>query len=109
MTVSDLVPAVQGSGSRTKHRSSWQDATIGIIAALPVEGAAMGALIKGLQQVWIEDDPNDYRVGYLDSMDPLRPHRVVLTALPQDNTRNAAAACTDLIRTFKRVRCVIIT
>jgi nucleoside phosphorylase len=89
--------------------SSWRDATIGIIAALPVEGAAMGALINGLRRVRIDDDPNDYRVGYLDSAEPARPHRVVLAALPQDNTRNAAVVCTDLIRTFQHVRCVVMT
>lgn len=89
--------------------SSWRDATIGIIAALPVEGAAMGALIKGLRRFQSDDDPNDYRVGYLDSTDAGRPHRVVLAALPQDNTRNAAVVCTDLIRTFPDVRCIVMT
>lgn len=90
--------------------SSWRDATIGIIAALPVEGAAMGALINGLRRVPTDDgDPNLYRVGYLDSAEPGRPHRVVLAALPQDNTRNAAVVCTDLIRTFRHVRCIVMT
>src|SRR5437879_12048723 len=87
----------------------WRDATIGIIAALPVEGAAMGALINGLRRVRIDDDPTDYRVGYLDSAEPARPHRVVLAVLPQDNTRNAAVVCTDLIRTFRHVRCIVMT
>jgi nucleoside phosphorylase len=89
--------------------SSWRDATIGIIAALPVEGAAMGALINGLERIRADDDPNDYRVGYLDSADAARPHGVVLAVLPQDNTRNAAVVCTDLIRSFPRVRCIVMT
>jgi nucleoside phosphorylase len=83
--------------------------TIGVIAALPVEGAAMGALISDPQPVRIDGDPNDYRVGYLDSVEPGRPHRVVLTTMTEDNTRNAAMVCTDMLRTFPRIRCVILT
>jgi nucleoside phosphorylase len=89
-------------------RSGPRDVTIGIIAALPVEGAAMVALIRDLELLHIDDDPNDYRVGYLDSADAGRPHRVVLTTLPFDNTRNAATVSTDLIRTFTGVRCVVM-
>src|SRR2546421_386761 len=82
--------------------------TVGIITALPVEGAAMAALVNGLADVRVAGDPNYYRVGVLDSADQSRPHRVVLTTMPQDNTRNAAAICTDLVRSFTGVRCVIM-
>jgi nucleoside phosphorylase len=106
----DQPPQVTGAMTHPsgKASSGWWDVTIGIIAALPVEGAAMGALISGLDTVRIEGDPNDYRVGHLDSTDPARPHRVVLTTMPRDNTRSAAAICTDLIRTFTSVRCVVM-
>jgi nucleoside phosphorylase len=104
------MPVPPASGSRPRAiGKAGPDVTIGIIAALPVEGAAMGALISDLEPVLIEGDPNNYRVGYLDSAEHGRPHRVVLTTMPQDNTRNAAAVCTDLIRTFTGVRCVVMT
>jgi len=100
--------------SRTPYASGrsaagWSDVTIGIIAALPVEGAAMAALITNPVAVRVDGDPNDYRVGHLDSLEPARPHRVVLTTMVQDNTRNAATTCTDLLRTFPGIRCVIMT
>jgi nucleoside phosphorylase len=107
------IPAASVSASTSYPavfpRTGWWDVTIGIITALPVEGAAMAALITSLEDVRVDGDPNHYRVGLLESADPDRPHRVVLTTMPQDNTRNAAATCTDLVRTFTGVRCVIMT
>lgn len=97
------------SSTTGRMTTGWWDVTIGIIAALPVEGAAMGMLISDLEVVRVDGDPNDYRVGYLASADPGRPHRVVLTSMPLDNTRSAATICTDLIRTFTGVRCVVMT
>ncbi|WP_203902436.1 effector-associated domain 2-containing protein [Virgisporangium aliadipatigenens] len=37
-----------------------------------------------------------------------RPHRVVSALLAQDGTRNAAAICTDLMRSFPNVRCLLM-
>jgi nucleoside phosphorylase len=88
--------------------SDFWDVTIGIVTALSVEGAAMSALMGELKTVHVDGDPNVYHVGYLDSVDADRPHRAVLTVMPQDNTRNAAATCTDLIRTFTGIRCVVM-
>ncbi|MBU2668260.1 hypothetical protein KOI35_32585 [Actinoplanes bogorensis] len=82
--------------------------TIGIIAALAIEGAAMRTLIARLQPVHVSRDSHVYRVGYLDSANPGRPHRAVLATLPDDNTRNAAATCADMIRSFDHLRCVIM-
>lgn len=85
------------------------DVTIGIVAALPVESAAIMNLIADTAETRYEGDPNDYRVGHLDSAVPGRPHRVVLTVMANDNTRNAATVCTDMLRTFPRIRCVVLT
>lgn len=85
------------------------DVTIGIVAALPVESAAMVNLIVEPGEIRYDGDPNDYRVGHLPSAVPGRPHRVVLTVMPMDNTRNAATVCTDMLRTFPRIRCVALT
>jgi nucleoside phosphorylase len=88
--------------------NTWPDVTIGIIAALPIEGAAMRTLMTKPQPVRVRDDPNEYRLGHLDSAENGRPHRVVLATLAEDNTRNAAATCTDMLRSFPHIRCVII-
>ncbi len=85
------------------------DVTIGIVAALPVESAAMVNLIADTADARYDGDPNDYRIGHLDSAVPGRPHRVVLTVMANDNTRNAATVCTDMLRTFPRIRCVVLT
>lgn len=84
------------------------DVTIGIMTALPEEGAAVRALVTHGETVEIPEDPNTYHVGYMASRDGTRPHRVAVVTLAQDNTRNAAATCTDLLRTFHSVRCVLV-
>lgn len=85
------------------------DVTIGIVAALPVESVAMANVMADTVEKRYDGDPNDYRIGHLDSAVPGRPHRVVLTVMPNDNTRNAATVCTDMLRTFPRIRCVTLT
>ncbi len=84
------------------------EVTIGILAALPVEGAAIARLIDDLRPFQAGDDPSTYRIGQLPSSDPARPHRVALAVLPRDGTRYAAMMCTNLLRTFPGVRCVIM-
>ncbi|GFJ95087.1 VMAP-C domain-containing protein [Phytohabitans rumicis] len=69
----------------------------------------MSALLRDAVVVRVDDDPHDYRIGHLDSIDPNRPHRVALTTMALDNTRNAATTCTDLLRTFPSIRCVLLT
>ncbi|MFC7534174.1 hypothetical protein [Actinoplanes sp. GCM10030250] len=91
------------------EENPWADVTIGIIAALPVEAAAMITLIGDPVPARIPEDPSEYRVGNLASTDADRPHRVVLTVMPEDNTRNAATTCTNMLRSFPRLRSVILT
>ena len=93
---------------RVAEADAWSDVTIGIVAAISVEGAAMRALVSSLREIRVDLDPNEYRVGYLSSTEAGRPHRVVLVTLAEDNTRNAAATCTDMLRSFPRIRCVIM-
>jgi nucleoside phosphorylase len=87
---------------------TWSDVTIGIIAALSIEGAAMRTLLTRPQTVRIQNDPNEYRSGHLASAEPGRPHHVVLVTLAGDDTRNAAATCTDMLRSFPHIRAVIM-
>ena len=92
----------------TAESDTWPDVTIGIIAALAIEGAAMRTLMSGPRPVRMQDDPNEYRMGRLDSAEPGRPHRAVLVTLAESDTRNAAATCTDMLRSFPHIRCVIM-
>jgi nucleoside phosphorylase len=102
-----LDPSDEGPGGSA--RDFRDDVTIGIVTALPVECAAMENLITDVTTKRYAGDPNYYRVGHLTSATPGRPHRVVLTLMANDNTRNAATVCTDMLRTFPRIRCVVLT
>lgn len=102
-----MPPTASPHGSFAR-RMLRDDVTIGVIAALPVEAAAISILIENPQTLAVDEDPNRYRVGYLRSSDSAKPHRIALVTLPQDNTRNAAATCTDLLRTFQGIRCVLM-
>lgn len=85
-----------------------EQVTIGVLAALPVEGVAMAKLIDRVRIQDFPGDPNTYRVGSLPSRDPSRPHGIALAVLPRDGTRSAANVCTNLLRTFPNVRSVIM-
>ncbi|GLY99914.1 FxSxx-COOH system tetratricopeptide repeat protein [Actinoplanes sp. NBRC 103695] len=87
----------------------FSEVTIGIVAALWIEGLAMRALIPDAKPLDpISGDPHHYHIGRLPSSQENRQHAVVLTTMPRDSTRNAAAICTNLIRSFPQVRCVIM-
>lgn len=107
MTMRPLPPSPRGPADEPSRRVR-DEVTIGILAALPVEGAAMASLIDDARLFSFSDDPHNYRVGSLPSNDPSRPHRVAMAVLSQDGTRHAAATCADLLRTFPYVRCVVM-
>jgi nucleoside phosphorylase len=103
-----MVSSDRDSAPSAPENDTWSDVTIGIIAALSIEGAAMRTLMARPHPVRRRDDPNEYRLGHLDSAVPGRPHHVVLVTLPGDDTRNAAATCTDMLRSFPHIRAVIM-
>jgi nucleoside phosphorylase len=107
MTMRPVPPAPRGPADEPGRRVR-DEVTIGILAALPVEGAAMASLIEDARLFSFAEDPHDYRVGSLPSNDPERPHRVAMAVLSHDGTRHAAASCADLLRTFPCVRCVVM-
>lgn len=100
------LPPVPSAGSPLD--SGRDDVTIGIMTAVIPERSAVSRLLMHAETVRFDGDPNSYEVGYLASTESDRPHRVALVMLPQDNTRNAAVACTELLRTFQSIRCVIM-
>jgi nucleoside phosphorylase len=100
-------PSPRGTADEPVRRVR-EEVTIGILTALPVEGAAMASLIEDARLVSFAEDPHLYRVGSLPSNDPARPHRVAMTVLSQYGTRYAAATCANLLRTFPNVGCVVM-
>ncbi|HET8657952.1 MAG TPA: hypothetical protein VFM55_03030 [Micromonosporaceae bacterium] len=84
------------------------DVHVGIVTALPVECAAVRLLVDDRLDERVDGDPNNYLTGRLPSRDGSREHRVVIAMQTQDGTRNAAAICTDLVRSFPALRCVVM-
>src|SRR5262245_3496885 len=81
---------------------------IGLVAALAVESAAVQLMVDDVVREPVAGDPNLYRSGWLPSRDPRRPHRVVLAVQTRDGTRNAAALCANLARSFPDLRHVLL-
>lgn len=90
------------------HRPERGDVTIGIVTALWNEAAAVKKFVDHAERLRFDGDPNEYHVGFLSSSDSARPHRVAVVQMSEDNTRNAAATCTELLRTFQGIRCVLM-
>ncbi|WP_162907848.1 5'-methylthioadenosine/S-adenosylhomocysteine nucleosidase [Allorhizocola rhizosphaerae] len=85
------------------------DVTIGIVTALPIESAAARLVIDDLADcAAIPGDPNVYKTGALPSLDKGRPHRVVLALQTEDGTRNAAAMCSSLARSFPQLKVIVM-
>ncbi|MBU2667888.1 hypothetical protein KOI35_30690 [Actinoplanes bogorensis] len=73
---------------------------VALVTALPVECAAARQMLDDPVERRVAGDPNHYVTGTVPSSDPRRPHRVVVALQARDGTRNAAAICTDLARSF---------
>jgi nucleoside phosphorylase len=82
--------------------------SIGIVTALSIETLAVRSLFEHLDERHVPGDPNYYLTGTLPSTDPQRPHQVVIAQQLRDGTRNAAAVCTDLARSFERLHAFIM-
>jgi nucleoside phosphorylase len=83
-------------------------AQIGIVTALPVEFDAVQNVIDLPDKVPAKDDPNYYRLGSAPSADLVRPHSVAAAVQARDGTRSAAALCTDMLRSFPDMRCLLL-
>jgi nucleoside phosphorylase len=86
-----------------------EEITVGLVTALPVESAAVRKVVDGLERLPpTAGDRNHYHRGEIPSTVPDQPHRVVLGTLARDGNGNASALCTDLLRSFPTVRCVVL-
>jgi nucleoside phosphorylase len=88
------------AGVRTGEGATTAEISIGIVTALPIECAAVRLVVDELSQQAAPGDPHHYRSGWLPSSEPGRPHRVVVALQTDDGTRNAAAICAHMARSF---------
>lgn len=82
--------------------------TFGILTALPEEFAAMRLLVDRPRQDNIHGDRADYLIATLPSADTNKPHTVALTLLSESGNDAAASACTNMLRSYGSVRCLLM-
>jgi nucleoside phosphorylase len=106
----DRVHLVHGRGTRreTRQRPCVTTPVFGILTALPEEFAAIRTFIDDPQRVNVEGDRADYLIGTMPSADPGRAHTVVLTILGEIGNAAAASACTNLLRSYRSVHCLLM-
>jgi nucleoside phosphorylase len=100
--------AEAGTRHETSHRSCAAAPIFGILTALPEEFAAMRSFIDGPQRANVEGDRADYLIGTMPSADPGGTHPVALTILSETGNDAAASACTNLLRSYRSVRCLLM-
>ena len=98
----------QGARHQKRHRSCGTAPIFGIITALPEEFAAMRSFTDDPQRANVEGDRADYIVGTMPSADRGRAHTVALTILSETGNDAAASACTNLLRSYRSVRCLVM-
>ncbi|WP_034272262.1 effector-associated domain 2-containing protein [Actinospica robiniae] len=94
--------------SATAASQSTETVRVGIITALPVESAAMEIFLDGVLDQPIDQDHYHYRSGTVPSKAQGRPHRVVWAMPTRDGTREAAATCADMLRSFPGIAVVMV-
>jgi|SRR5579872_1271216 len=93
---------------REISRRSSASPVFGILTALPEEFAAMRLFIDHPRQDNVQGDRADYLIGTLPSADPSMAHTVALTILGESGNDAAASACTNLLRSYRSVRCLLM-
>ena len=102
------LPSGRGTRQETRHRSCVTAPVFGILTALPEEFAAMRSFIDDPRRANVEGDRADYLIGTMPSADPCRAHTVALTILGETGNDAAASACTNLLRSYRSVRCLLM-
>jgi nucleoside phosphorylase len=95
-------------GGGAIHPPSRKEPAFGILAALPEEFAAMRLFIDDSRRANAEGDRADYVIGTMPSADHGRAHTVVMTMLEETGNDAAVCACTNLLRSYRSVRCLVM-
>jgi nucleoside phosphorylase len=106
----DRLHLARGRSTRqeTGNRSSATTPIFGNLTALPEEFAAMRSFIDNPRRANVEGDRADYLIGTMPSADRGRAHTVALTILGETGNDAAASACTNLLRSYRSVRCLLM-
>ena len=80
----------------------------GVLTALPLEFAAMLAMLDEQRPLSVSGDPNDYVVGSFPAVDGSGMHHIVVTLLKKIGNNTAAAAASALLRSFPSVQDVLM-
>jgi nucleoside phosphorylase len=78
------------------------------VTALPEEFAAMRSFIDDPRRANVEGDRADYLIGTMPSAGCGRAHTVVLTMLGETGNDAAVNGCTNLLRSYRSVRCLVM-
>jgi nucleoside phosphorylase len=98
----------QGARHKSSQPSCLTAPNFGIITALPEEFAAVRSFVDNPQRANVEGDRADYLIGTLPSANLGEEHTVVLTILGEIGNSAAANACTNLLRSYQSVRCLLM-
>lgn len=109
-TRADRLHLVRSRGTRqeTSRRSCVTRPVFGILTALPEEFAAMRLFLDNPRRANVEGDRADYVIGTMPSAERGRAHKVVLTMLGEIGNDAAASGCTNLLRSYRSVRCLLM-
>lgn len=75
---------------------------------MPEEFAAARSFIDGARRADIDGDRADYVIGTMPGAGRGQAHQVALTLLGDTGNAAAACACTNLLRSFPSVRCLLM-
>ncbi len=82
--------------------------TIGLITAISEEFAAVKALVDNQKRLPVSQDRSAYVAGTMPSLIPGEPHHLVVTIMARAGNDIAAAACTNLLRSFPSVSVIVM-
>lgn len=68
----------------------------------------MRSFINDPRRTSVEGDRADYVIGTMPSADSGRAHKVALTLLGETGNDAAASGCTNLLRSYRSVRCLLM-
>lgn len=88
-------------------RALRQRVRVGIVTALPIEYVAAKFFLESHRGIAIPGDPNRYLLGEVPSGE--RRVNVALTLLKRMGPTSAAAAATNLLRSFRDIRVIVMT
>src|SRR5436190_22177307 len=97
-----------GTRQQAGQRSRPKAPHFGIFAALPEEFAAMRSFIDNPQWANVDGDRADYLIGTMPSANRSGAHTVALTLLGDTGNDAAASACTNLLCSYRSVRCLLM-